>query len=231
MQKGDAMKATNLLIVDDNKLNVRLLETFLKSVDWINPLGIAMDADELTAILEKKTPQVIIFNQHILLNMGNEAIQGLTRKIPTIKFILLTSSLDAFVIKRCLQMGVTGFVTTKADETDLLNAIKIVLEGDTYMDMQSLNALTKDLASEAVRETGKREGIIVGNAKITKREKQILNYIAKQFTTASIAQKLDISQRTVDAHRRNIMLKLGVRNTAGLIKIAYEKNIIDLMDS
>jgi DNA-binding NarL/FixJ family response regulator len=228
MQKGDAMKATNLLIVDDNKLNVRLLETFLKSVEGINALGIAMDADELMVILEKKTPQVIIFNQQIILNMGNEAIQALTKKIPTIKFIVLSSNLDAFVIKRCLQMGVTGFVTTKADEKDLLDAIRVVLEGDTYMDMQSLNALTKDLASEAVRESGKREGIIIGNAKITKREKQILNYIAKQFTTVSIAQKLDISQRTVDAHRRNIMLKLGVRNTAGLIKIAYEKNIIDL---
>lgn len=124
-------------------------------------------------------------------------------------------------ISKILQSGALGYILKKTGKEELIAAIRTVNEGKSYVSKEVGNILfEKIIKGNPGTDSQNSESPI-----LTLREKEILNLIANEFTNPEIAEKLFISARTVDAHRRNLLEKLGVKNTAGLVKYAIQNGI------
>ncbi len=134
------------------------------------------------------------------------------------KSVALTNFEDITFVKRMLKNGVHGYLLKNTDKLELIEAIKIVLSGEIY--------LQKDIQKRLFSQTSKRStknGLI---PKITRREYEVLVAISEELTTQEISEKLFISPKTVETHRMNLMSKLGAKNSVGIIKTATENQLL-----
>ncbi len=221
------MENPKILIADEHKLLAKMFEFYLKNQSNFDVAGISTSVEDLTDQLSQNKVQIVLLNSDFLWTLGYDQIAKLKNTFPNVKFIIYSNELDAMTIRRCLQIQINGFLTMNSELHELTEAVAKVSRGDLFLDMTSLNQLAQEIAAGSLRNDTRKGQPATGILKISKREKQILTLIAREYTTAAIAKQLNISQRTVDAHRRNIMLKLGVKNTAGLIKVALERKLID----
>ena len=134
-----------------------------------------------------------------------------------IKFIILTMHEEREYIKRALSLGAEGYLLKNVEKAELEKAIKTVYEGGKYFSPIITNILAEYVAKPTAAPA----------AEISPREKEVLELVAQGFSTKQIADKLDISVRTVESHRINMLKKLKVNNTAGLIKKAIELKILN----
>jgi len=116
-------------------------------------------------------------------------------------------------VNKMIENGASGYVLKNADKEELLEAIREVNKGKTYLSFEAGQAMRKDNSIAQV-------------PLITRREKEILSLIAEGFTNPEIAEKLFISPSTVDSHRKNLLAKMSMKNTASLIKFAVENKLI-----
>lgn len=140
---------------------------------------------------------------------------------PDIKILALTMSNDDSHIRQMIQAGASGYIMKSAGRQELTKAIQEVMEGKHYFSDQATQSIMMDL----IKNKGKSSA--PEPIHITEREEEVLQMIVKEFTNQEIAEKLYISPRTVDAHRRNLLQKTGARNTAGLVKYAFKHGLID----
>ena len=155
---------------------------------------------------------------------GIEATKQLKSLYPNIKILMLTMHSEPRFIKECIEIGAKGYVLKNISKDDLLKAIDHVNDNKAFLDSaaqeQLINAVTSsddDFDSKAYDQL---------TAQITTRELEILQHIALGLTSQDIANKLFISKNTVETHRKNMLSKLNVNNTAALLKIAYKKGLV-----
>lgn len=122
-------------------------------------------------------------------------------------------------VKQIFRSGAKGYLLKNSDKHTIVKAVETVMQGEDYMD----ETIKKILLQESI--TGQRRSIF--EVPLTKREKEILKLIAEGLSSQKIADKLFISLRTVETHRLNINQKLDVKNTAGLVKDAIKRGLID----
>ncbi|MBN1821076.1 MAG: response regulator transcription factor [Prolixibacteraceae bacterium] len=145
---------------------------------------------------------------------GQEFCKIARSRFPQLKILAITSLTQRFVVDQMLQCGANGFILKTSDTSEIINAIKQVLEGEQYL-------------GSGVRELIKGKSVeSSGLPALTKREIEILMLIADGLTNQEIAAQLYISSSTVDSHRKNLLLKFNAKNTAILIKTAVSKGII-----
>ena len=144
-------------------------------------------------------------------------------RYPQTHVLVLSMHSDINYIVSVLDAGATGYVLKNTGKDELLTAIKTVAGGDTYYSSQVSSRLVEHLHSRK-RITNPQSS---GSIPLTKREVEVLRLIASEYSNPEIAEKLFISIRTVDTHRRNLIEKLGVKNTAGLVKYAIKNELLD----
>jgi len=127
---------------------------------------------------------------------------------------------NAEYIKEVLKEGASGYILKNTDHEELLTAIKAVSNGQQYYSQ----SVTQTMMNSFAKKKNTSNDLI--NVKISKREKEILALIIKEYTAQEIAKLLFISLHTVETHRSNLMSKLGVRNSAGLVRVALENNLL-----
>jgi len=135
-------------------------------------------------------------------------------RYPGMRILAITSMTQRYIVEKTLQAGALGFVLKTSDTKDIIEGIRQVMEGNAYV-----GAGVRELIQ-------KKSSGISDTPVITRRESEILRLIAEGHTNQEIAEKLFISSFTVDSHRKNLLLKLGVKNTAQLIKSAISLGII-----
>jgi DNA-binding NarL/FixJ family response regulator len=141
---------------------------------------------------------------------------------PDAKIIMLSNYDERAFVQNSVRNGAKGYLLKDVNTDELITAINTVLSGETYY----ANAVRDKLSDSSEEENeinfkqlGKQFGI-------SEREMEILLLIAKEFTNEEISKQLDISKRTVDTHRQNLLYKLNVKNTAGLVKFVYSNHIL-----
>jgi len=149
---------------------------------------------------------------------GIELTKEITSKYEDVKIIALTMMNDNLHIKKMMNAGASGYVLKNCSQAELKKAIETVTAGDTYYSPEVtetvMTALMKKRSKTAV------------NMPLTEREKEVLILVVEENTNQEIADKLFISQRTVDAHKRNLLEKTGSKNIAGLVVYAINNNLM-----
>ncbi|MGD1889255.1 MAG: response regulator [Cyclobacteriaceae bacterium] len=220
------MSSIDILIVDDHQMIREGIQASLSDTPDIRIVGEAGTGDEA---LEKLAahPSVKVVVMDISLGDGQDSTditQKLLKQFPQIQVLVLTMHDEEAHITTMLQAGATGYLLKDTGMDELVTAIRTVSSGDTYFCKRVADTMMEKFML-------KKKSVKVGGIpveQLTKREREILQLIAEEFTNQEIAEKLFISPRTVDTHRRNLILKLNVKNTAGLVRYAIKQNLIDL---
>ncbi len=214
------MDMIDVLIADDHRMFVEALTALLSASDDIRIRATASNGEEAIAIAEANDgAAVLVMDIRMPLMDGISAAKIIRRRCPSVRIIALTDQTDSGSITRAIKAGVDGYVIKTSAKEEFLAAIRSVAAGKQYFGDRLTGALIGALR-------GENEKVLGGDPPISEREKEILRLIAMEFTTNEIADKLFLSHYTVETHRKNLIHKLGVRNTAGLVRMAIQLGLI-----
>lgn len=201
-------------IAEDHQMFTDGVAMLLSSAEDIHLLSTAQNGQLFLKLLEEQVPDVALIDLSMPVMDGEQTINEMKKHYPQVKVIVLTMHDNPLRLKKLMQQGIAGYVLKEVGKQELLNAIRIVYAGSTYF---SQEVMQRALMEEVHQGQG---------GALTKREIEVLRLIGEEYTTQQIAEKLFISTFTVDTHRKNLLSKLQVKNTVGLIKYALEQKIL-----
>jgi len=210
-------------ITDDHQLVLEGLKLLLSGNPDLEVVATFKTGLQLLESVEKENaPDVVLLDINMPELNGIETCKRLKKINPGIKVIALSMLGESNMIKLMLKSGADGYLHKNAGKEEIITAISEVMEGKRYLSHEIANIVL----FEDVQTVGNK---IVNSPfpKLSDREKQILSMIVDEKTTQEISSALFISFGTVETHRRNIMTKLGVKNTAGLVRTVLEYNLLE----
>jgi DNA-binding NarL/FixJ family response regulator len=215
------MDKIRVLIADDHKIFRDGIKSILEKEKDIVVLEEAANGKEVIEKLGKTSIDVIILDIDIGKPNGIELTEYIKDRHPEVKILILSMmGLHDFIIQ-ALEKGATGYLLKNAGKDEVLTAIRSVVKGDSYFSQEVSSILIEHLKQP------RPERRRIADIPLSAREVEVLKLIAQEYSNPEIADKLFISIRTVDTHRRNLLEKLGAKNTAGLVKYAIQKGLVD----
>lgn len=215
-------KKIKVVIADDHTLFREGVKVLLSREDDIEIVGECGDGQELMDWLHHNQPDVVLMDINMPVVDGLSAARHIKSAMPKIQVLALSMSLEHRHIMDMVSAGANGYLLKTAGRDELVAAIKAVHAQDSYFSREVSDRLLKHVRNDG--NNGK--SAFVSDLPITSRELQVLRLIATEKTNQEIAKLLHISVRTVDTHRRNLLQKLHVKNTAGLVKYALENSLM-----
>lgn len=206
-------------IADDHQVLIDGLVLLLQEEEDIRLVGQVSNGIQLLQLLAEKSVDVVLMDINMPGMDGLETCRRVRRDFPETKVLALTMYDKGKMVRQMLKAGAAGYLLKNTGQEELIQAIRQVAAGETYLNNTANQALLDHL----------RHGVSSGATtlpELTRREQQILQLIAQEFTTPEISEKLNISLNTVDTHRKNLLAKLGAKNMAGMVRIAMEKGLI-----
>lgn len=215
------MKKFKVFIADDHTLFRKAMVNLLRSFERVGEVKDAENGKELLTLIKFEKPDVAIVDLQMPVMDGAETCENIIQKFPDVKIIILTMHDSEKYILHMMETGVHAFLLKNTEPDELERAIYAVVEKDFYH-----NDLVGSVLRKNVKE--KKAGLrpVFRHAELTDREKEILVLICQELTIREIGQRLSLSENTVRNHRVNIMEKIEVNNTVGLVKYAYEVGLI-----
>lgn len=214
-------KKLNVYIADDHTLFRKAMVNLLQTFERIGSVKDAENGKDLLNLVRGELPDVVIVDLQMPIMDGVEACEKIVATYPDIKIIVLTMHDSEKYILHIMEMGVHAFLLKNTEPDELEKAIHAVVDKDFYHNDLVASVLRKNMRD---RKGGERP--VFKSNMLTDREEEILLLICQELTIREIGHKLSISENTARNHRVNIMEKLGVKNTVGLVKYAYETGII-----
>ncbi len=216
------MAIITYIIADDHKVFRQGLNYTLNSDATLKCIGEAENGVQLLQLLESIQPDVILMDMKMPEMDGMEATQAVKARYPAVKIIVLTMYDDENFVLHMLDMGVNGYLTKNADPEEIIKAVHTVNENDYYFNDMVSKLMLKTIVKKKQIEQRTKE-----NVQLNDKEKEILRLICLEHTNAEIAEKVFLSQRTVEGIRSTLLEKIGVRNTAGLVVYAVKNGIVE----
>lgn len=214
------MVKRRIILADDHEMMREGLVSLLEKNSVFKIVGQAKDGEELLKLLKKVTCHLVIIDLSMPNMDGMTAIKQIRTSYPKVKVLVLTMLKDHEHFKHAMAHGASGYLL-KDDAFDHLSmAIAQIMKGKSYVS-PSVSALLTDRYIRSLDDTDTPSLDI-----LTKREVQVLELIASGLANKNIAAKLNLSIRTVEAHRVNLTNKLGIKSTAGLVKFAISKGLV-----
>jgi len=215
-----------VLLVDDHKIVRDGIGALIKSNKDIRLIGECTDGSEVMGFLANEKVDVILLDIMMPNINGIEAGKMVMEKYPDMRILTLSMNNDFDYIQEMLKLGAAGYILKNTGGAELLKAIKTVAEGKPYFSHEVTDVvMNKHMHNKESESKDKSKDPELVN-QLTKREIEILKLIAQEMTNIEIGEKLFISRRTVDTHRRNLLQKLGAKNAIGLIRFAYSNGLI-----
>jgi DNA-binding NarL/FixJ family response regulator len=201
-----------ILIVDDHPLILEGIKALLADSDTINVVGTASNAFDAIAFLKENSIDIAFLDINLPDISGIELCKKIKGEFPDVRCIALSTFSERSYISRMIQNGAMGYLLKNSSKEEILMAIHQVYAGSYFMNVNL------------------DENITVENPKsspfLTPREKEVLEHIAEGLTNQQIADQLFVSVLTINSHRKNLLTKFEVNNTASLIKLAAHQKLI-----
>lgn len=213
------MKKIEVAIIDDHEVVIDGLVAMLSSSEVLQITYTTQSGRELLGYLETTAPDVLLMDIQMPEISGIELCRQVLQQQPKVNIIAFSSFDDSSYVKNVMRKGAKGYLLKNSDKQTIIRAIERVARGEEFLDDKIKNILLQETI------TGQRRSIY--EIPLTKREKELVTLIADGHSSQEIADKLYISLRTVETHRLNINQKMGVKNTAGLLKEAIKRGLID----
>ncbi len=214
------MMNIKVLLVDDHNIVKQGLRAILES----GGIEVVDEASNGKEAIEKLKAGLNIDLAILDINMpvmnGIQAAEVISKDFSDLKILALTMLNEEYHIRKMLKAGADGYILKNSGKEELLKAVETICKGEHYFSKEATNVIMMDMMNG-----GEGSETVTEEVYLTEREKDIIQLIAQEYTNAEIAEKLFISVRTVDAHRRNLLQKIGARNTAGLVVYAIEHNL------
>ncbi|MEM9819946.1 MAG: response regulator transcription factor [Bacteroidota bacterium] len=224
------METVRIIIADDHQLFIAGLKTILREVpnQSFEIVGVAHNGQNLLDLLKEVTADLIILDLNMPERDGLDVIGVLRELYPDLRILALTMYDESKIVKSAFKSGVDGYILKNVGMDELLEGIEVVMEGKRFFGRGvRLNVSIEEMKMKEVDKSRfPYEDRFTKKYNLTKRELEILKLITLALSNKEIAKELFISDQTVSVHRKNIMRKLGVSNTAGLLKIAYDNSLI-----
>ena len=214
------MKNIRTLLVDDHKLIRDGIKSILNSDKQINVMAEAENGVEAIRYLEKNVDEIDVVLMDI--NMpelnGIDAVEIITKLHKKINILALSMHSEEAYIVNMIKAGASGYILKDSGGKKLIEAVKTVAGGEKYYS----NEVSVTLINSMLKGNTPSGEVTT----LSTREEDVLNSIVEGKTNKLIGEKLNISSRTVETHRRNIMYKLGVKNTAEMVSVAMKKGLL-----
>ncbi len=210
-----ANRKQSVIIADDHTLFRQGLKLILEDIENIEVVADVADGKELIEVATLMKPDLIIMDINMPHVNGIEASRILLQDNPDFRILVISMYGDEQYYSSVIENGVKGFILKDADNSELRLAVKTILNGKTYFSQELLLKLIKNRQTNA-------------QIAITKREKEILALICQGLNSAEIAEKLFLSERTVENHRANLLDKTGCRNSLSLVIYALRNNLVQM---
>ncbi len=204
-----------VFIVDDHPVVIEGIHSLLKNEKDIEWVGQAMNATSCLGFFVNNTADVLLMDISMPGMDGVELCGIMKEKYPGVFILGLSTFNQGIYIRKMMENGASGYILKNSSKEELLKAIHAVNDGDIYFSGEVGQAL------EEYKKYSRNE-----LPELTSREKEILELIAEGYTNPQIAEKIFLSPFTVDSHRKNLLAKLNVKNTAMLIRLAVENKLL-----
>ncbi|MGH7598545.1 MAG: response regulator [bacterium] len=216
------MKKIRIVIADDHSIVRQGLRALFQSVPEFSIIGEAVNGEELMRLVASEQPDVVIVDISMPELNGIEATRLIKKNNSGARILILTIHEEEEYVCQMIRAGADGYVLKDADKDELFTAVRAVAGGGKFFAPKILKFMMDDFVKPTL------EPERPAQPHLTKRETEILRYIAEGLTSKGIAQKLFLSVRTVDTHRTNLMQKLNIHETAGLVRYAIQNGIVDI---
>lgn len=213
----------NILIVDDHQIVRDGIVALLNGNSRVHELITAENGFEALDKLKKHSIDLVILDVNMPKMNGIECTIEIKKHFQTVKILILTMLNEEQHIRKMIEAGANGYILKNSGKKELFEAVETLKNGRYYFSDDVTSVIMNDLISPKPKRTNKLED----NFPLTERELEVITLIVKEFTNPEIAEKLHISVRTVDAHRRNLLEKTGARNTAGLVTYAIAHHLVE----
>lgn len=212
-------------MVDDHTMIREGIAAIINQAEGIEVVGGLSSGEEVVNSFQSYKPNIIVMDIMMGGMTGLEATRWIKEQDPSIKVIIISSEVKKELVSTGIQCGIDGYLPKDASKTTLLEAIRTVSQGGKYFN-EAITSLVFEDFYQGEKEGRKRTRKVTQG--LTKRENEILELVASGKTNQEVADTLFISIKTVETHKTNILEKLGLRNTAELVKYAIKNNIISI---
>jgi DNA-binding NarL/FixJ family response regulator len=205
-------KIINLVLADDHEIMRVGLRRLLTIDHRINILGEADNGRDAYKLVEYYKPDVALLDINMPVMNGIEATRLIKGFSENIAVIMLTAYEDYEHLEQALDAGADGYLSKNVNSKFLIDSLFLVTKGERVFSRSILNLIQKKIPTEHDEE--------IQPVRLTRREQEIINYLAQGYKSAEIAEKVFLSIRTVETHRSNIMKKLGIKTASALVRYA-----------
>ncbi|MEO8167234.1 MAG: response regulator transcription factor [bacterium] len=223
------MKKTRILIADDHSVVRSGIRLVLQSSPEFTVIAEAEDGEEAVELALKHKPDVVVMDISMPILNGIEATAKMKQDDPNIKIIILTVHADEEYVFQILRAGASGYVLKSAGKKEIFAAIRSAISGERFFSPGISNLIIEGFINRTMQPAPQPvANVNTGKQQLTKRETEVLEYIAQGYTNRKIADTLFLSVRTVNTHRTNLMQKLDIHDTARLVRYAIETGLVKL---
>ncbi len=212
------MPKIRILMVDDHAILREGLRALLGYYDDVEVIGEAQDGAEAVTRVGELAPDVVLMDIAMPGMNGLDATRIIRNQYPQTRVLILTQHEDPQYVVPLLQAGASGFVSKRALGNDLINALRVVARGETFLYPTAATTVVEEIRRRSVEAATEPDAL-------TPREMEILQHIVGGQTNAQIAADLAISVKTVEWHRANLMSKLNMHSVADLVRYALEHGL------
>lgn len=208
-----------ILIADDHEVVAEGLKHLVQAQSDLEVVATVGDGREAVRVARETEPDVVLMDLSMPELNGADATRAIIDARPECRVIVLSMYAEREYVRRALKAGATGYVVKRSAAKELVDAIRAVHSGQRYLSPRVADVVIDDYAAD-----GKADLL----EKLSTREREVLQLLAEGRTGSEIAQRLGLSQKTVETYRARLVEKLGIRDVAGLVKFAIQRGLVSL---
>ena len=213
------MSAIRVVLADDHALVRAGIRALLERLPGVEVVGEAANGREALELVEKSAPNVILLDISMAELGGLEALPRIVKDFQAVKVLMLSRHANEEYVLRALRSGAAGYMLKEAAAEELELAINAVAQGKTYLSPSISRTVVESYLQHAPGEEGPLE-------QLTARQREVLQLVAEGKNTKEIAGILDISIKTVEAHRLQLMARLNIHDVPGLVRFAIRAGLV-----
>lgn len=215
------MRPIRILIADDHQILRQGLRSLIESEEDLEVVGEAGDGVEALQQVEALHPHVLVLDISMPRMNGIQLLNRLSNLPGAPRVLVLTAHTETTYLRQLLASGASGYVAKRSAAEDLINAIRTVIAGGTYLDPAVAGTVAAGFVGQ------KKARLSPGGAELSERETEVLKEVARGYSNKEIANRLGISVKTVESHKTNLMNKLGLHGRAEMVRYALRQGWLD----